>query len=195
MIKLKKLILIKHSIPTISSEIPSNKWTLSEEGIQKANLFVLNLEKYNFKRIFSSDEPKAIETANIFGGKLNKEVEIIKGIHEHERNSNRVIYPKEQWEELMRSFFEFPNKLIFGDETATEARIRFRTSILKLVSANPPDEDIVVVTHGTVMSLFISEYNEVDIFKVWNSFGLPSYAELNADSFILNDIFNNIIDL
>lgn len=188
---MRKLILIKHSIPTISSEIPSNEWTLSEEGINKAKLFAPNLDKYNFGKIFTSEEPKAIQTARIFGEKLNKELEIIKGIHEHKRNSNRVIYPKEQWERLMRSFFESPNELIFGDETATEARIRFRTSILKLVNDNPTDEDILVVTHGTVMSLFISEYNEVDIFKVWNSFGLPSYAELNADSFILNDI-NNI---
>lgn len=187
---LSKLILIKHSMPTISSELPSNEWTLSEEGTNKANLFASNLEKYNFRKIFSSDEPKAIETARIFGEILNKEVEIIKGIHEHERNSNRVIYPKEQWEGLMRSFFESPNELIFGNETATEAKNRFRTSILKLVSAHPTDEDIVVVTHGTVMTLFISEYNEIDIFNVWNSFGLPSYAELSSDGFILNDIIN-----
>lgn len=185
-----KLILIKHSMPTLSSETPPNEWTLSEEGIKKAILFAPYLEKYNFGKIFSSEEPKAIQTARIFGEKLNKKVEIIKGIHEHERNSNRVIYPKEQWEELMKSFFEFPNELIYGEETAAEAKIRFRTSILKLVNDNPTDEDIVVVTHGTVMTLFISEYNEIDIFNVWKSFGLPSYAELSSDGFILNDIFN-----
>jgi len=187
---LRKLILIKHSMPTISSEILSNEWRLSEEGIQKANLFAPYLEKYNFKKIFSSEEPKAIETARILGENLNKEGQIIRGIHEHERNSNRVIYPKEQWEELMKKFFESPNELIFGDETANEAKNRFKSSILNIASEHPVEEDIVIVTHGTVMSLFISEYNEVDLFNVWNTFGLPSYAELNADSYVLNDIFN-----
>lgn len=40
------------------------------------------------------------------------------------------------------------------------------------------------------MSLFISEYNEVDIFRLWEIFGLPSFAELNTKDFILNDIVN-----
>ena len=185
-----KIILIKHSMPNVTSDIPSKKWTLSEEGIINTKLLALKLEKFNFNKIYSSDEPKAMETAQILGNQFLKTVEVIKGIHEQERESNRTIYPRDQWKKLMKKFFDFPDELIFGDETANAAKERFSTAIHNLIESNPRDEDIVVVTHGVVMSLFISKYNDIDIFNVWDTLGLPSYAELNANDFRLNDIVN-----
>lgn len=187
---LRKIILIKHSIPKITSEIPSNQWTLSEEGIKHVKLLAPKIKNFNFDKIFSSVEPKAIETAQILGKKFSKKIEIIEGIHEHERESNRIIYQRNQWLELMEKFFRYPDKLIFGDETATAAKERFSLAIHNLVHNNPPDKDIVVITHGTVMSLFISKYNVVDIFEIWNALGLPSYVELTAKEFSLESIVN-----
>ncbi|SDJ79877.1 histidine phosphatase family protein [Sediminibacillus albus] len=184
------LILIKHSKPTISSSIPSCEWTLSEEGINKARLLATPLRNFLFNTVYSSIEPKAIETAEIIGKELNKQVDIRQGIHEHERHKHRKIYPEDQWKTIIREFFDYPNDLVFGQETAASAQKRFDSSVGKLLKDRPANEDIVIVAHGTVISLFIDEYNQVDVMEIWNSLGLPAYAVLDAESFRLYDIVN-----
>lgn len=107
MIYLGRIILIKHSMPNVTSDIPSNKWTLSEEGIISTKSLALKLEKFSFDKIYSSDEPKAIETAQILGSEFLKGVEVIKGIHEQERESNRTIYPRGSVGKINEKVFRF----------------------------------------------------------------------------------------
>jgi broad specificity phosphatase PhoE len=187
---MRKLILIKHSMPNLSSDIPSNEWILSQEGKEQSKKLADKLKPYHFSKLFCSTEPKAIETAQIAGESLSKSVQMIDGVHEHERKSSREIYPQKQWKEIIRTFFQRPDELILGDETANSAQNRFINAIHSLIENENSDEDIVIVTHGTVMTLFISKYNDVDSFDVWDSFGLPSYVELSIPGYELQKIIN-----
>jgi len=45
------------------------------------------LANQEIKKIFSSSEPKAIETAEIIGNGLSLPVEIQPGLHEHDRSN------------------------------------------------------------------------------------------------------------
>lgn len=185
-----KIILMKHAMPTVTATLPSNQWTLTEEGIKDSKVLAENLSQYQFSKIFSSNEPKAIQTARTIGEVLSKNVEVMEGLHEHERESKRVIHERDEWHELIKKFFEYPDELILGDETATSAKNRFSSSLHQLIDDQKDEEDIIVVTHGTVMSLFISTYNQVDIFELWNSFGLPSCAVLERENYRLIDVVN-----
>ena len=72
MINLRKLVLIKHSMPNLTSSVPANQWTLSEEGIKNTEILAKKLRKYNFDKIYCSEEPKAIETAEIIAREYSK---------------------------------------------------------------------------------------------------------------------------
>ncbi|MBO8156315.1 MAG: histidine phosphatase family protein [Bacillaceae bacterium] len=183
-----KLLLIKHSNPIIDSEKPSNQWILSEEGKQRAELLAHRLENYHFSQIITSTEPKAKETADIAAKKLGKRVLENEGLHEHQRESNRIIYPRDEFEHIMKTFFLYPDRLIFGEETALQAKDRFKNAVLEITNNIQREEDLVIITHGTVITLFVSNYNSIDSFQFWNSLGLPSIVELNLDGYDLHKI-------
>ncbi|TCT22377.1 broad specificity phosphatase PhoE [Melghiribacillus thermohalophilus] len=183
-----KLLLIKHSNPILDSEKPSNQWVLSEEGKQRALLLANQLENYQFSQIFSSVEPKARETADIVANNLGKKVLEKENLHEHRRESNRIIYPRDEFENIMKKFFHYPDQLIFGEETARQAKGRFEKAVLEITNNIQHDEDLVIITHGTVITLFVSNYNFIDCFQFWNSLGMPSVVELKLDDFQLNQV-------
>jgi 2,3-bisphosphoglycerate-dependent phosphoglycerate mutase len=189
---MRKLVLIKHAMPILSAHVPSNQWALSDEGKEKAKVLSNYVKEYETSRLFSSTEPKAIETAQIVGNQLNREVIVRDNLHEHLRSTKRKIYPTDEFHHIIRKFFKYPDVLIFGEETANIAKRRFLNAVDNVIKEAPSDEDVVIITHGTVMTLFISHYNEVNEFDVWRSFGLPSIVELSLDDFSLIRFINEI---
>ncbi|SER75736.1 Broad specificity phosphatase PhoE [Gracilibacillus ureilyticus] len=155
-----RLILIKHSVPTIQADIPSNKWVLNNEGKDRAKVLAEKLSIYHFSKVYTSPEPKAVETAEIVAAFHKKPLEKLTNTHEHLRLTNRKIYPEAEWMDLMKHFFEEKDTLLFGEETASEARARFDQAVRKLIKQHSYEEDILLVAHGTVISLFISMYNK-----------------------------------
>ncbi|SDL86841.1 histidine phosphatase family protein [Sediminibacillus halophilus] len=185
-----QLLLIKHAKPIISSSIPSSNWVLSNAGIKQAAKLAPFLDKYDFSTIFTSEEPKAIHTARIIATELNQQVEIKKGLHEHERHQNRIIYPENEWQSIIKSFFDCPNDLVFGAETASEAFDRFDAAVKSLIHSQSRQEDMVIVAHGTVISLFVARYNLVNPYEIWQKLGMPAYVKLDLKTFQLQSVQN-----
>ncbi|MBM7584156.1 broad specificity phosphatase PhoE [Bacillus pakistanensis] len=183
-----KLILIKHSMPVLDSELPSNKWILSDAGKKDSREIASYLKTYDFQTVYSSDEPKAIETAEIIANELGKKAAITENTYEHKRRSNRKILPRNDFEELMRKFFEKPTEFIFGEETADMARKRFTAAVEEIIDSNETENDIILVTHGTVISLFINQFQSIDVFNLWNELECPSFVELTLPTYLINKI-------
>ena len=76
----------------------------------------------------------------------------------------------------LKKFFDSPDDLVFGSETANEAFTRFQTAAKKLMAENLNDE--IVVTHGTVGALFLSKGTE-DAFVTWNDLKTPDYRSVS----------------
>jgi 2,3-bisphosphoglycerate-dependent phosphoglycerate mutase len=187
-----KLVLIKHAMPVLSATMPSNEWVLSDEGKEKSRRLTDYLKDYRMTNIYCSTEPKAIETASIAGDMLEKEVIIAEQIHEHERTSNRKIFPIAEFHEKMKQFFQYPDVLIFGDETASIAKQRYLKAVQSILKTEQDGNDIVIISHGTVMTLFASHYNEINQFDLWDSLGLPSIIELSLEDFSLQKVITNL---
>ncbi|WP_053220057.1 histidine phosphatase family protein [Virgibacillus senegalensis] len=185
-----KVVLVKHAKPIITPAVPSPHWELSSEGIKQAENLSRKLDKYSIDTIFSSEEPKAIQTAKTVSKQLNCPIAIKKNLHEHERLKNQKIYPEKEWKRLIDAFFTRPDELIFGEETAVQARERFDRAMKSLLADRTAQQDKVIVTHGTVISLFVEKYNSVKGFELWNKLGLPSYVELDAKTFRLLETVN-----
>ena len=76
----------------------------------------------------------------------------------------------------MRDLFANPDAVVFGNESASSALSRFAKAVDQVVS--DASGDVVIVSHGTVMSLFVASRARVNASELWATLGLPSYVSL-----------------
>ena len=179
----KHFILVKHSLPEILEDVPAYEWHLSEEGRERAQELAGKLMRYQPEIIVSSVEPKARESAAILAENLGLEFREVENLHEHDR-SGEPYHSKDKFQDLVQEFFDKPNELIFGSETAREAFARFRQAV-DIVLNSYNDKTIVLVAHGTVISLYVSWLTGCDGYNLWNELGLPAFVVLDIQSKIL----------
>jgi broad specificity phosphatase PhoE len=173
------LIFFRHSLPEIDPAIPAREWHLSKEGQHRCRRLAERLLDFNPQRIVSSLEPKALETAQILAERLGFPCESAAGLHEHLRS--RVAHTHQQtFEASVKAFFEQPDRLVYGDETADQAYTRFDRAVEAVRDQYPDRSPIVIVSHGTVISLFVGRACGVDPFSVWKSLKLPCMIVFSA---------------
>jgi broad specificity phosphatase PhoE len=176
----KYLILVKHSLPEIVEGFPANQWKLSEEGRVRARRLAERLIRYQPEVIVSSNEPKAKETAEIIAGKHQLELYVIDNLREHDRR-NVSYLSQHEFQASIREFFQKPGALVFGRETANQSHARFYRAVNSVLK-NHANQTVVIVAHGTVISLFISRLTGTSDFSLWNELGLPSFVIIDLQS-------------
>lgn len=176
----RPLILIKHSLPEVMENLPARDWHLSEEGRIRARMLAENLKPYHPEVILSSVEPKAEQTASIIAQSLGLEFLLIDGLHEHDR-SGVPFYSKESFQSLVRKLFKEPETLIFGNETGAQALGRFSKSVDAILQLYN-DKNMAIVSHGTVISLFVSWLTRMDGYLLWEELGLPSFVVIDIQN-------------
>ena len=183
----KYLILVKHSLPKTMENVPAREWRLSEEGKVRAKRLAERLIQYQPEVIVSSVETKAQETAKIIARNHNLTFNSVEGLHEHDR-SNVSHLSQEQFRTSIREFFQKPEELVFGKETADQAHARFYRAVHSVLKEYE-SKTIVVVSHGTVISLFVSRLTGSSDFDLWNMLGLPSFIamDLYSNTLIVRD--------
>ena len=83
---LRRLVLVKHSMPEIEPDRPASDWRLGALGRQRAELLASRLRDLSPEVVWSSREPKAVETAEIVAASLGAPVQIADGLEEHHRD-------------------------------------------------------------------------------------------------------------
>ncbi len=184
----KHLILVKHSLPEILEAVPAREWHLSEDGRMRARALAGKLIRYQPEIIISSVEPKAQETANIIAENLGLEFSVVAGLHEHDR-SGSPYFSKAEFQNLVQELFMQPNEFAFGNETANSALARFRQAVDVVLNVYA-DKNIVIVAHGTVISLYVSWLTGCNGYDLWKELGLPSFVILDIQSKLLIDTEN-----
>ncbi|KAN0094219.1 phosphoglycerate mutase-like protein [Hyaloscypha variabilis] len=166
-----RLVLVQHGKPEVQEDIQHSLWPLSESGRDATASLAEKLRAFNFNKISSSPELKASGTAEILANKLKLEVEIDKDLAEHARHSMTFL-PQAEFQDKIAQLFSNPSKLVLGEETADEAFERFDRALNKaLVEAD--GRDVLVVTHGTVLSIYVSRRLGIDPLSFWRSLATP----------------------
>lgn len=184
------LILVKHSIPDIVETLPAKTWKLSKSGRERCSLLAEKLRPYAPGFIFTSTEPKATETGQIVAEILNLPCQTMPDLQEHDR-TGEPYRSRTEFEQLVRRFFVAPDTLVFGNETANVARDRFAGAIQACIEPQP-EQDVVAVAHGTVITLFVAQHNEIDVFDLWNRLTMPSYVVLSLPDFRLVEVVETV---
>lgn len=174
------LILIRHSLPEIQPEQPAAAWQLSEEGWQRCRILADHLQPYGLKRIFASQELKAGQTAQAVAEQLGIPWASAPGLEEHHRALMHIV-PRPEFRSLVARLLQNPQEMIFGEETGAQARERFSSALQRLLQLHP-NENLGVVTHGTVLSLWIEQRFSIPAFSYWEQLGLPAFLVIRRES-------------
>jgi broad specificity phosphatase PhoE len=176
----KHLILVKHSVPEMETDRPAHTWRLSAEGRFRAQRLAAELRDFAPEVLVSSDEPKARETAEILAEQLNLDLQLLPELHEHDR-ANVSFLPRHLFELSVHEFFQRPGELVFGRETADEAYARFYRAVHTVLDENR-NQTVLVVSHGTVISLFVARLTGSSPLELWQRLGLPSFVAMDLHS-------------
>ena len=187
---MRKLILVRHSAPDIAPEIPAREWHLSEAGRSRCAALARRLLPHAPDCIITSTEPKAIETGEIVAQILGKPLETGQDLHEHERGSTGFL-TSERFTASVTRFFEQPNQLVFGRETADAAYQRFAGGVADVMQLHP-DENVAIVAHGTVIALFVARATGQEPLPLWKRLGLPSFVVLSLPGPKVLTIIDNV---
>jgi len=171
------LVLVKHSAPTVLPSVPAPEWRLSPAGAARCVALAERLRGFDARRIASSVEPKAVETATLVGQELGLPVEPVEGLHEHDRRDTLLLGDTE-FASAIATLFARPRELVFGRETAAAALARFDAAVTTVLAGAPEPDDVIVMSHGAVISLFVAAHTGSDGLALWKRLGLPSFVVL-----------------
>lgn len=189
----RHLILVKHAMPQVDVETPAHQWRLHPEGEAAAGVLAERLvsARYTPDKIVASLEPKATQTGSIMADRLRLPFATVDDLHEHDRRATGFL-ERRVFESRMRDLFAHPDQVVFGTESATAALTRFAAAVERVISEDTGDGDVVIVTHGTVISLFVGRRAVVDPTNLWTTLGLPSYVALELPSHRIIEIVPTI---
>jgi broad specificity phosphatase PhoE len=176
-----KLILIKHASPYVIPGTPPERWRLSDKGIESCGPLAEKLRPHAPAVIVTSPEPKAAETGRRVGERLGVPVEQAEGLEEHDR-SNVPHMRSGEFISHVELFFRRPRELVLGRETAEQAADRFNAAVDAVLKRHP-DGNVAIVTHGTVLALFVAEHTGQKPFELWRKLGLPSFVVLEVPGY------------
>jgi broad specificity phosphatase PhoE len=173
------LILVRHAQPVIDEAVPPPTWRLSAAGRDAALALAGRLADFAPAAAVASPEPKALETAQIMAARLGLSAEEDAGFAEH-RRPDLAFGSREEFEARMAAFFADPAEPVFGGESADQAHDRFAAALARY-TARP----LLVATHGTVLSLYLSRRLRLEPFALWKSLALPEAFVLDADGWLV----------
>lgn len=129
-----------------------HSWSLNNVGAARvAALAGQYGALYATKKVFSSAETKAIETARPLAMALGASLEIRPRMHENDRSATGFL-PADEFESVADEFFINPSKSVRGWETANDAQKRIVDEVEACLGESI-EGDVLFVGHGGVGTL------------------------------------------
>lgn len=147
------LYYVTHPEVQIDPNVPVPEWGLSEVGRVRAFAMLDQPWVGSIRRIVSSGERKAIETAEILASHLQLAVVVRERMHENDRSATGFLPPPE-FEAVADQFFLNPHRSIRGWERAIDAQSRIVGEVEAALDEGGAG-DIAFVGHGGVGTLLL----------------------------------------
>ncbi|MGQ8629954.1 histidine phosphatase family protein [Agrobacterium sp. DKPNP3] len=145
-------LYITHPQVKIDAAVPVPEWELSEKGAERARQASRLPWAKSLRRIVSSAETKAIETARILAETSGATIEIISVMHENDRSATGFLPPTE-FEKAADWFFAHPEESYQGWERAIDAQARIVGAVRAVLDRHDGQQPIAFVGHGGVGTL------------------------------------------
>lgn len=157
-----RLIVIRHCKATGQE---ADAW-LTETGIEEAQQLATFLESFSIQRIITSPFTRAIETITPYAIKHGLQVEVDDRLQERTLSTENM----EDWlDKLEQTYIDLDLKFA-GGESSNEAMKRVNEVVNELIKE---EGDIVLVTHGNLMSLLLHHISPTFGFREWAQLSNP----------------------
>ncbi|WP_391118401.1 histidine phosphatase family protein [Psychrobacillus sp. L3] len=170
----KKIYLIRHC----QAEGQEAEAPLTEKGYIQAIQLAEFLSNMKIDRIISSPFLRALESIEPFT--KNKSLDVQLDHRLAERLLSSISMP--DWLEKLNATFNDLELKLEGGESSREAQARILAVIDQVISSDL--ENIIIVTHGNIMSLLLKYYDHHFGFEQWKDLS-------NPDVFLLTFSNNN----
>ena len=168
-----RVVLVRHSHPEITPEQPPGRWPLSISGRTLATRIGETLAQAIGQApvsVVASAEVKAVETAELLG---------LGPVHVDDRLGEvaKPWYPSSE-DHRQAAIAYLSGQRLTGWESQADALSRFAAAVEAVA-----DDDVVVVTHGTVMSLWLTQQvADFDPADFWFRLSMPDAYEMDSGS-------------
>ena len=146
---------IRHAQTKVDENLPISKWPLTPEGSTKAKELASLGEFFGAQALYSSPEPKALQTAMPFAEKLNLGVQLVQDLRELERDAGGFM-AKDAFEETVVQALTRRDISAHDWETADSALERFSGAIGSIEAVNE-GKRIIIVGHGLTINLYFAK--------------------------------------
>ncbi len=180
-----RTIILRHAETAIDRATPAINWHLTEDGRFRSYSHAETGIFDDVTSIYSSSEQKAISTVMPFAQRLGLEVETLYNLNELDRGLGPSL-SKDEYLRNVRDVLSFPSRPVEGWENPEDALSRFRNAI-ESISHN--DIDVLVISHGLVMSLYFAEClgQRKLAFERWRKLEFLSWGAISSGK-VLKDI-------
>lgn len=163
------IFLVRHC----KAEGQSPTAQLTEEGHRQARTLAAFFGEKNIQGIYSSPFVRAIHSVAPLASKLGMHVMT------DDRLSERVLCGEDrpEWREMLRSTFVDLDLCYEGGESSAAAMERALSVIKEIRESGLTD--VVVVTHGNLMSLLLKYYDNKFGYEAWESLSNPDVYHLD----------------
>jgi 2,3-bisphosphoglycerate-dependent phosphoglycerate mutase len=149
---------------------------LTEKGFKQANHLSEFFRDIPIDRIISSPYKRAVQTVEPLSKRINSEIEINNLLTERILSSQNIP----DWLEKLRTTFDDLELKFEGGESSKEAMNRIVTVVEGVL--NDPAENIIIVTHGNLLSLLLKQYNHHFGFEDWRNLHNPDVFLLKKEN-------------
>ncbi|MGE8203178.1 histidine phosphatase family protein [Heyndrickxia sp. NPDC080065] len=156
---------------------------LSQSGWEDAKIVTDLLKNQRIDHIISSPYKRAIQTVEGIAKYIDKEVEINTGFKERVLSEN----PVEDFRHAIRKVWEEPSFYWKGGESNLIAQKRGIEAI-KQVLVRYKGKNIVIGTHGNIMTLMINHFDNRYDYHFWKELDMPDIYQLIFDDMKLLEI-------
>lgn len=178
-----KLRYITHPNVDVDPDVDVTSWSLSDIGRHRAAAMLAQPWVSSITRVVSSDETKALETAQILADNLGLAVEVREGCGENDRTATGFV-PPEEFEVLADAFFADPETSTQGWERAVDAQQRVVKNLADLLgsSGREGEGDVAVIGHGAVGTLWYCHLAGLGMSRQHDQPGQGHYFTVDLDA-------------
>lgn len=156
---------ITHPQIIMDPAVPVPQWGLSETGRARIEAISSRPWVLSLTRIFSSDEKKAIETAEILACNTGCPIEVWPDMGENDRSSTGFLPPSE-FEKAADRFFAEPERSFKGWERAADAQARIVRAVSAALERCSGEGPVAFVGHGGVGTLLKCHFGGYPVSRV-----------------------------
>lgn len=147
-----RALYLTHPQVQIDAKVPVPRWGLSAIGRARAEAFAARHPLPKGACVFSSDEVKAMELAELLAASIHAPVFSATSMGENDRSATGFL-PPPLFEATANRFFAEPETSVDGWERAIDAQSRVVTAVREALAQVPSGRLAVFCGHGAVGTL------------------------------------------